>query len=227
MLINPETGDPYGIGLDKGASKPYPNVIPPIQENSLDKDVPMRDSNEDILNLLKQYLTQPEKKQEQPQDKQGGVNMPLLMAGLAMMASKGDTATALAEGAGAFMMTKQNSKKALEEDAEKEEEKRQKKIKNLTDYLKIQAYMQQVQGKTAGITPYQQAMLALKSRGLDIQQQNADSKKSASNGIMSLFGDNQALTPQADNANLEMLLEAFAAQEAQGSTPQISLDELQ
>ena len=105
-------------------------------------------------------------------------------------------------------------------------EQKQKKIKNLLDYMKIRAYLQQVQGKTGGITPYQQAMLDLKARGLDIQQQKANQQGDAAKGIMGLFGDNQALTPDTSGDNLEEILAAFAAQDQGGSPQPISIEDL-
>lgn len=221
-LINPETGDPYNITAGMGATGkgniPL-NLVPQVMESQVSSPAPQGES--DIMALLKQQMAPAPKAQEAPKE-EGGVNMPLLMAGLAMMSSKGDASTALAEGAAAFMGAKSNSEKSQQDEADRAEVKRQQGIKNLLDYLKIQAYMQQVQGKTGtkAITPYQQAMIELKKQGIDIQRQNANTKeKAVASGMAGLFGaPEEALTSQGQNGNLEDILNAFAEQEANRST---------
>jgi len=219
MAINPATGAPYTMGEGMGSKGDVPlNIVPKVMEGSVSDSEPQ--GNDAIMQLLTQQLMPTEK--IKPTEEQSGVNMPLLMAGLAMMASKGNGGDALAEGLAAFTGAQANAKKAADDEEAKLDLKKQKNVKNLLDYLKIQAYMQQVNQKKSGaITPYQQAMLALKEKGLGIQQQNANTKKKAADQFGNLFGESQGLTQPDGAGNLEEILAAFAeAEAARDSTPQ-------
>lgn len=216
--LNPNTGEPYLVGEAGEATDLPMNLVPPVQDTSVGEK-----PDAELLEILKNGMLPKRKPDEvnanSPASQKGGVNVPLLMAGLAMLASKGDTSTALAEGATAFFSTKSNTKKAQREQEALDEEKRQQEIKNMLDYLKLQAYMKQVNSKpgasSGGLTPYQEMLLKLKQRALDIQQQNADTKKQQSTEFQNIFGTGtEGLTTPTQNGNLEELLKAFEEQES-------------
>lgn len=117
------------------------------------------------------------KTKEEPRSK--GINMPLLIAGLTMLGTDGDSGDKLLAGLGAGTQAAGDAKRHKLEQAKAQADSKRQEFQDYIAYIKAQAYIEQVQqnaSKGDGLTPYQQASIDLKRDKLSLDREKMENK---------------------------------------------------
>lgn len=127
---------------------------------------------------------QPQRTVEEPSSK--GINIPLLLAGLTMMGTDGDSGDKLLAGLGAATRYAGDQSRSKAEAARQDAEQKRQEFKDYIDFIKAQAYIDVAYknaSKGDSLTPNQRETLKLKKRQLDLQQRKIEADIAEGKGL--------------------------------------------
>ena len=139
-----------------------------------------------IPDVLPPFFTQQTNTQPQQTKKsESGVNIPLLLAGITMMASDGDSGDKILAGLNAgTKFAGDQERLRLEQQALQQQLQRQQ-YEDYIDYIRAQGYLTQLR-QNEGLTPFQQARLDLQRRGLDLKERKLENEIKESDVLVNL-----------------------------------------
>jgi hypothetical protein len=149
--------------------------------------------NSTVPNVLPPWITPINKeagKTEEPRSK--GINMPLLIAGLTMLGTDGDSGDKILAGLSAGTKSAGDAKRLELERQKAIADKKRQEFQDYIDYIKAQAYIEQVNQnarKGNGLTPYQAASLDLKRDKLDLEREKMEHKIKTDDDFLDPFAD--------------------------------------
>lgn len=152
-----------------------PNAKPLIEDAPIKDALPNMNVLEQMLNRSKTEAT------PEPQKEEGKVNMPLLLAGLAMLSTEGNFSDQLAAGVKAGLGQMDSEKKAKESATEQDRKKKREDLQDYMELLRLMAYMDQVKrtGVEKPVDPELAQLQKDRLRAL-IEATRAKAKKDAS-----------------------------------------------